>query len=146
MELMWNSLVEKGLSFAIKKIQNERTIGVTLNFDVWDEPELELNSKLMIVFDFLEYLEKPIREYKLPKGKGKIIHNSMMTTSSNLSSAENVLVMGQMEKYCLQLAKQKGYVGIFTTNTSPLTQVNDKCDLKLKIWICYSNPRFEEVA
>lgn len=122
MEIMWNPLVEKGLSFAIKSAQNGKTIGVTLNFDLWDEPELILSSKLMIIFDFLEYLEKPIRENKLPKGKGKIIHNSMMSTCSDLNFAENVLVMRQMEEYCLQLAQQKGYVGIFTTNTSPLTQ------------------------
>ncbi|EZA51013.1 Tyrocidine synthase [Ooceraea biroi] len=122
METMWNSLVEKGLSFAMKSMQSGKTIGVTFNFDVWDEPEVIINSKLIIIFDFLEYLERPIREYKLPKGKGKIIHNFMMATSSDLSSAENVLVMGQMEEYCLHLAKQKEYAGIFTTNTSPLTQ------------------------
>ncbi|KAL6430303.1 hypothetical protein ACFW04_007784 [Cataglyphis niger] len=122
MEAMWNSLIEKGLSFAIKSAQNDKMIGVTLNFDVWDEPELTLNSKLMIIFDFLEYLEKPIKENKLPKGKGKIMHNSMMATCSDLNFAENVLVMQQMEEYCLQFAQQKGFAGIFTTNTSPLTQ------------------------
>lgn len=126
MEAMWNPLVEKGLSFVVKSAQNGKTIGVSLNFDLWDEPELILNSKLMIIFDFLEYLEGPIRENKLPKGKGKIIHNSMMATCSDLNFAENVLVMSQMEDYCLQLARRKGYAGIFTTNTSPLTQVNDK--------------------
>lgn len=126
MEFMWNSLIEQNLSFVIKSKQNGKIIGVTLNFDLWDETDLVLNSKLMIVFEFLEYLEKPIREYKLPEGKGQIIHTSMMATSSDLSPAENVHVMGQMEEYCLLLAKQKQYVGIFTTNTSPLTQVNDK--------------------
>ncbi|XP_032666149.1 mycosubtilin synthase subunit C [Odontomachus brunneus] len=122
MDAMWQPLVEKGLSFAMKSAQTGKTIGVTLNFDLWDEPELVLNSKLMIIFDFLEYLEGPIREYKLPKGKGQIIHNFMMTTSSELNAAENVLIMRQMEEYCLELAKQKKYAGIFTTNTSPLTQ------------------------
>lgn len=126
MEAMWEPLVEKNLSFVIKSVQSGKTIGVTLNFDLWDEPELILKSKLMIVFDFLEYLEGPIRECKLPKGKGKIIHNSMMATNIDLSPAENVLVIRQMEEYCLQLAKQKEYTGIFTTNTSPLTQVNNK--------------------
>lgn len=123
MEVMWNPLVEAGLSFVMKSAKTGKTIGVSLNFDLWDEPELILNSKLTIVFDFLEYLEGPIRDYKLPKGKGKIIHNSMMATSTDLSPAENVLAMRQMEEYCLQLTKQKKYVGIFTTNTSPLTQV-----------------------
>lgn len=124
MEAMWQPLVEKGLSFAMKSAQTDKMIGVALNFDLWDEPELVLSSKLMVVFDFLEYLEGPIREYKLPKGKGQIIHNSMMTTSSELNAAENVLIMRQMEEYCLELAKRKKYAGIFTTNTSPLTQVD----------------------
>lgn len=122
MEAMWNSSVEKNLSFVIKSVQSGKIIGVTLNFDVWDEPEVVLKSKLMIIFDFLEYLEGPIRDHKLPKGKGQIIHTSMMGTNSDLNPAENVLVMRQMEEYCLQLAKQKEYAGIFTTNTSPLTQ------------------------
>ncbi|XP_017788181.1 PREDICTED: tyrocidine synthase 3 [Habropoda laboriosa] len=122
MEILWEPLVEKNLSFAVKSSRDNRTIGVGLNFDLWDEPELILDSKLTIVFEFLEYLEAPIRERKLPKGKGQIIHNFMMTTSGDLNPAENVILMKEMEEYCLQLAKRKEYAGIFTTNTSPLTQ------------------------
>ncbi|XP_025157218.1 uncharacterized protein LOC105185311 [Harpegnathos saltator] len=119
---MWRPLVEKSLSFAVKSAQTGKTIGITLNFDLWDEPEVVLNSKLTVVFDFLEYLEGPIRENRLPKGKGQIIHNFMMSTSSELNAAQNVLIMRQMEEHCLELVKRKKYVGIFTTNTSPLTQ------------------------
>ncbi|XP_011165813.1 tyrocidine synthase 1 [Solenopsis invicta] len=121
-ESMWDPLIEKNLSYVVKSAQNEKIIGIALNFDLWDEPEVILKSKLMIIFDFLEYLEKPIRDYKLPQGKGQIIHAFMMATNSNLNSAENILVMRHMEEYCLQFAKQKKYSGIFTTNTSPLTQ------------------------
>lgn len=122
MEKLWEPLVQKDLSFVIKSSQDDRIVGVALNFDLWDEPEVELDSKLMIVFEFLEYLEKPIRERKLPKGKGQIIHNFMMSTHSDLTPAENVILMREMEEYCLRIARQKEYVGIFTTNTSPLTQ------------------------
>ncbi|XP_077271494.1 beta-alanyl-bioamine nonribosomal peptide synthetase ebony-like isoform X1 [Temnothorax americanus] len=121
-EAMWAPLVEKNFSFVIKSAQSGKTIGVTFNFDLWDKPELILKSELMIVFDFIEYLEGPIRDYKLPKGKGKIIHSFMMGTSSDLNTKENVLVIRQMEEYCLQLTKQKEYIGIFATNTNPLTQ------------------------
>lgn len=123
MQILWEPLVEKNLSFAVKSSRDGKTIAVGLNFDLWDEPELILDSKLMVVFEFLEYLEGPIRERKLPKGKGQIIHNFMMTTCSELNPAENVIMMKKMEEYCLQLAKRKEYAGIFTTNTSPLTQV-----------------------
>ncbi|KAG7189638.1 hypothetical protein KM043_017318 [Ampulex compressa] len=122
MEALWTPLVETNLSFAVKSSQDNRMIGVGLNFDLWDEPELTLDSKLMIVFEFLEYLEAPVRERKLAKGKGQILHNFMMTTSSDLNPAENVILMSEMEDYCLKLVRGKEYAGIFTTNTSPLTQ------------------------
>lgn len=121
MERLWVPLVEKRLSYVLKT-KDGRTIGVGLNFDIRDEPEVILDSKLTVVFDFLEYLEAPIREQKLPKGKGQIIHNFMMTTSSDLNAAENVIAMREMEEFCLELAKKNEYAGIFTTNTSPLTQ------------------------
>ncbi|KAK2589317.1 hypothetical protein KPH14_007867 [Odynerus spinipes] len=122
MEKLWEPLVEKNVSFVVKSSQDDRIVGVGLNFDLWDEPEVELDSKLMIVFEFLESLEQPIRDQKLPKGKGQIIHNFMMTTHGDLSPPENVIVMREMEEYCLRIARKKEYVGIFTTNTSPLTQ------------------------
>lgn len=36
-------------------------IGVALNFDARDEPELTVTSKMIIVFEFLEHVEGPIR-------------------------------------------------------------------------------------
>lgn len=47
----------------------------------------------------------------------------MMGTHADLDGRENVAVMQFMETESLKLAKQKQFTGIFTTNTSPLTQV-----------------------
>ncbi|XP_015606701.1 uncharacterized protein LOC107273239 [Cephus cinctus] len=118
---MWEPLVEKGFSFVIKSLEGE-AIGVALNFDARDEPEVMINSKLTIIFEFLEYLEGPIRDSKLPNGLGQILHSFMMATNQSLSGAENVTVMRKMEEECLRLARRKEFAGIFTTNTSPLTQ------------------------
>lgn len=63
------------------------------------------------------------RDSQLPKGKGKILHSFMMGTKSFLCPKENVAVMHFMEEQVLRLAKQRAFEGIFTTNTSPLTQV-----------------------
>jgi hypothetical protein len=57
---IWQVLVEKDLSFVIKD-NNGRSVGVALNFDAHDEPEVQVNSKLIVVFEFLEFLEGPIR-------------------------------------------------------------------------------------
>lgn len=57
---IWEVLVEKDLSFIIKD-KNGRSVGVALNFDAHDEPAVQVNSKLIVVFEFLEFLEGPIR-------------------------------------------------------------------------------------
>lgn len=46
----------------------------------------------------------------------------MMATSADLNATENIACMHFMEKEVLSLAKRKGFAGILTTNTSPLTQ------------------------
>lgn len=124
MEALWDPLVGKGFSFVVRSADDEKKLlGAALNFDTWDEPEVDIRSKLLVVFDFLEYLECPIRETNLPHGKGKVIHSFMMATNADLSPAENVIVINEMENECLALTRRKGFEGIFTTNTSPLTQV-----------------------
>lgn len=126
MDELWDPLVEKGFSFVVRSADAEKKLlGASLNFDTWDEPVCDIKSKLIIVFDFLEYLECPIRETKLPRGKGKVLHSFMMATNADLSPAENVIVINEMENECLALTRRKGFEGIFTTNTSPLTQQLD---------------------
>lgn len=60
LEMIWEVLVEKDLSFIIKD-STGKSVGVSLNFDAHDEPAVEVNSKLIVVFEFLEFLEGPIR-------------------------------------------------------------------------------------
>lgn len=127
MDTLWRPIVDKELSFVIRSSEKDGTIlGVALNFDAYDEPDCVITSQLAIVFEFLEYLERPIRDNKLPYGKGKIFHCYMMATNENLTPAENVIIMHKMEEECINLARRKGFAGIFTTNTSPLTQVRQK--------------------
>jgi hypothetical protein len=52
----------------------------------------------------------------------------MMATDPSLSYQQNVEVMHFMEAEVLNMAQSKGFAGIFTTNTNPLTQV---CVLQL---------------
>lgn len=50
----------------------------------------------------------------------------MMGTDKTLDAATNVQVITYMEQEVLQLGKSKGFEGIFTTNTNPLTQVSER--------------------
>lgn len=58
---IWDDLVEKDLSFVVVDRNTNRIIGTALNFDARNEPEVEVKSKLIIIFEFLEFIEGPIR-------------------------------------------------------------------------------------
>ncbi|XP_022911582.1 beta-alanyl-bioamine nonribosomal peptide synthetase ebony [Onthophagus taurus] len=118
---MWEPLLEKNLSFVAKN-ENGKCEGVALNFDARDEPEVNITSKLTVVFEFLEFIEGPIRDNNLPPGKGKILHSFMMGTHSSLTPKENVAIMHYMEEEVLKMAKDRHFAGILTSNTNPLTQ------------------------
>ncbi|XP_053669616.1 mycosubtilin synthase subunit C [Anopheles nili] len=121
LEDIWTVLIEKGLSFIVKD-ETGRSVGVSLNFDAHDEPEVTVTSKLIIVFEFLEFVEGPIRDSQLPKGTNQILHSFMMGTCAELSAQENIEAMHFMESEVLKLANRRNFAGIFTTNTNPLTQ------------------------
>ncbi|XP_058061317.1 beta-alanyl-bioamine nonribosomal peptide synthetase ebony [Anopheles bellator] len=121
LEDIWPVLIEKGLSFIVKD-HTGRSVGVSLNFDARDEPEVTVTSKLLIVFEFLEFVEGPIRDTKLPTGTNQILHSFMMGTCAELSAQENIEAMHFMESEVLELAHRRHFAGIFTTNTNPLTQ------------------------
>ncbi|EDV94575.1 mycosubtilin synthase subunit C [Drosophila grimshawi] len=119
---IWDVLVERELSFVVYDRNTERIIGTALNFDALNEPEVDIKSKLLIVFEFLEFCEGPIRDNYLPKGLNQILHSFMMGTAEKLNPRENIACMHYMEHEVLRVAREKKFAGIFTTNTSPLTQ------------------------
>lgn len=59
-------------------------------------------------------------------GKGQILHSFMMGTDSSLNAVQNIQVVTCMENENLKIAKRKGFAGVFTTNTNPLTQVDNR--------------------
>ncbi|GAB0092883.1 uncharacterized protein DMENIID0001_079320 [Sergentomyia squamirostris] len=121
LDLIWDVMVEKDLSFVVTDEHNQ-TVGVTLNFDARDEPEVAVTNVLVIVFEFLEFVEGPIRDGQLPPGKNAILHSFMMGTSPELNAQENISLIQFMEEEVIKLALRKKFQGVFTTNTSPLTQ------------------------
>lgn len=49
----------------------------------------------------------------------------VMATSAKLTPQENIQAIQKMEEINLDIARRKGFVGIFATNISPLTQQLD---------------------
>ena len=140
-EKIWDALLEKELSFIVKT-ESGKSVGVALSFDARDEPEVEVKSKLSIIFEFLECVEGPVRDKELPPGKGKILHSFMMATNSSLTPKENVAVIQFMEEEVIRVARNKNFAGIFTTNTNPLTQQLGTNIYKYKTYLDYQVNEF----
>lgn len=62
------------------------------------------------------------RQNQLKPSIGQVLHAFMMGTAENLNARNNIGVMYFMESEILKLATNKGFKGILTTNTNPLTQ------------------------
>lgn len=56
----WQPLIETAFSFVIADKKN-RIVGVSLSFDVNNEPECNLDGPHGVIFEFLETLEAPVK-------------------------------------------------------------------------------------
>lgn len=63
-----------------------------------------------------------LRQNKLEAALGEVFKSYMLGTDENLNAKDNIGVIAFMEQENIKLAKSKGFKGIFTTNTNPLTQ------------------------
>lgn len=117
----WPALLKARLSVVLKDETGE-TVAVALNFDVREEPEIELTGGLAKIMGFLDYIEGMVRDTMLPEGKGTILHSFMMATAETLTAGDNVAAIRALENATMNIARERRFLGVFTTNTSPLTQ------------------------
>ncbi|CAG9794864.1 unnamed protein product [Diatraea saccharalis] len=120
-EACWVALLQARLSVVLKDASGS-PVAVALNFDARDEPEIELAGGLAKIMAFLEFVEGSVRDTMLPDGKGAILHSFMMATASTLTPRENVAAIRALEHATMRVARERRFQGVFTTNTSPLTQ------------------------
>ncbi|KAM3957963.1 LOW QUALITY PROTEIN: nonribosomal peptide synthetase ebony [Aphomia sociella] len=117
----WDALLRARLSVVLRDGTGS-PIAVALNFDARDEPEIELKGGLAKIMEFLEFVEGTVRDTMLPEGKGAILHSFMMATNEDLSPRDNVAAIRALEHATMRIARDRRFKGVFTTNTSPLTQ------------------------
>ncbi|XP_073963377.1 nonribosomal peptide synthetase ebony [Choristoneura fumiferana] len=117
----WPALLRARLSVLLRD-DSGSPVAVALNFDARDEPEIELSGGLAKIMAFLEFVEGSVRDSVLPEGKGTILHSFMMATAERLSARDNVAAIRGLEQATMRVARDKRFLGVFTTNTSPLTQ------------------------
>ncbi|XP_053619845.1 beta-alanyl-bioamine nonribosomal peptide synthetase ebony [Plodia interpunctella] len=119
-DLCWSALLQARLSVVLNDATGS-PVAVALNFDARDEPEIELSGGLAKVMSFLEFVEGSVRDV-LPEGKGAVLHSFMMATAADLSPRDNVAAIKALEHATMRIARDRRFKGVFTTNTSPLTQ------------------------
>ncbi|KAK9501269.1 hypothetical protein O3M35_012011 [Rhynocoris fuscipes] len=120
LEGIWPSLIKAQMSLVA--LNNDgKLLAVSLVFDLDDEPELDLGrTQLSYILEVLDYIEVPVKENVIPEGKR--LHSFMLGTDKTLTAQENIEVTQLLEVKLIEYAKKRGYIGILSTNTSPLTQ------------------------
>ncbi|XP_013185041.1 beta-alanyl-bioamine nonribosomal peptide synthetase ebony [Amyelois transitella] len=119
-DLCWPALLLARLSVVLTDGTGS-PVAVALNFDARDEPEIELTGGLAKIMAFLEFVEGSVR-HLLPEGKGTVLHSYMMATAAEMSTRDNVAAIKALEHATMRIARERRFKGVFTTNTSPLTQ------------------------
>ncbi len=66
------------------------------------------------------------REKHFENKKHNLIHSFMMATIASSTPAQNVALIQRMEIENMNLARERGFSGIFTTNTNELTRVSSQ--------------------
>ncbi|XP_075986669.1 nonribosomal peptide synthetase ebony [Anticarsia gemmatalis] len=119
----WLALLEARLSVVLKD-ESSSPVAVALNFDARAEPDVDVAQfgGLMKIMMFLEFVEGSVRDSMLPPGTGTVLHSFMMATAEHLSPRDNVAAIRALENATMNIASERGFKGVFTTNTSPLTQ------------------------
>lgn len=57
---LYQPLLDQNLSFVAKDATGN-IVGVSLNIDGWDDPPIETDTRLAVIWEFEDSLEKPIR-------------------------------------------------------------------------------------
>ena len=95
----------------------------------WNRSQRRQYCSMWNVFVLYSYIIKitrisNYRESLVDGKKGQVLQNFLVATDGILlSPAENVALVQCVERETLSLAKRNGFQSIFTSNSSPLTQV-----------------------
>ncbi|XP_014277643.1 beta-alanyl-bioamine nonribosomal peptide synthetase ebony [Halyomorpha halys] len=119
LDIMWPMFIKNPLSFVTKDANTNEVIGCMLLMNILDLTPFKLQSNYEYVNEFADYMEIPLRAV-LPEGK--IMHSTMLATDLRLNPKENIKLSLAMELKTIEIARQNNFIGIFTTNTSPLTK------------------------
>lgn len=115
LDALWAMYINNPISYVVKDAVTNEIIGCQLIMDIADDRPLRLKSNYDYVIEFLEYMEKPIKETILPKGK--IMYGDMHATDLKLSPQENVEISLAMAWKIEDIARENGFIGIFSINS-----------------------------
>jgi catalase (peroxidase I) len=65
---------------------------------------------------------KHFSETQIKPAKGEVLHDFLQGTSLKLTGEENIELVGFMEAQVIEIARAKGFRGVFTNNSNALTQ------------------------
>lgn len=115
---IWQPLVEAGLSFVVFD-RDDRIVGAYLLFEAHTAPAMPLIGG---VGPLIEIVKENEVEFFHSLPTDRPIIRTFLMGALNVNPARNVGAMAFMEKEATRIATEKEFVGILTTNISPVTK------------------------
>ena len=116
----WEETLSDDLSFCIENSKGEiLAASISLDIKTEMEPQHTFDHVLQINVD----VEKPIRDSVLASGE-RWVDSLLSAADVTLDDDVALALMMELEKELLRIAKERGYHGIITVNSHPVTMVN----------------------
>ena len=115
--------LKEDLSFAVLEKTTNQIVGGAFLFNFLETQDFEPVEILEPTQDLLNSLEHPFKEMLRENNPGRFLYNLIICVDQKLSDAEQVNICTLIEDVVLRLARKKGFEGVVTTNTHPVTQV-----------------------
>jgi hypothetical protein len=117
------ALSSKASALAYK---HDKLVGAILNADKAYNVPFNMDEQptsLQLLFEVIEYAEVDT----LAKLSGSVLDSAASGTAIDLPLDESLFIMQEMEIYTMKRAKELGFSFIISLNTSPVTQVLNRC-------------------
>ncbi len=120
---LYKEACKNNMSLIVLEQTSGRIVGGDFLFDYFDGVKVQHHEAMSPILNLLYQFEVPVKEQLCAENPGRLIFNLCLCVHKDLPHADQVMICHLLEGNVLQVARDKGFAGVITNNTNPVTQV-----------------------
>ncbi len=117
----WIEICLDDLSIVVCDIITDKIVAATIILDI--QTEINPVFDIPAVAEINDAVEKPVKDKLLEEG-GRWVDSILNAVDVEIADDEGLIILQMMEEEVIQLAEKRGYDGIITVNSHPVTMVS----------------------